>query len=244
MLVATILFVAAVVQGLVGFALAVVAIPFLVWHGLALSEAIAISAAATLIQAVTGMIKLRRAIPWDVVRPAVTVRLLVLPLGIMILVQLNQLSTATVKAFVGACIIVLVLLQVILKVKPRERLPAVWNYLAFASSGLFAGMVGMGGPPLVLWISAHRWEGDKIRAFLFANFTILAPLNLFLIWRSFGQPALSAMGMGLLVAPVVVVGGLIGVKLGTHIPRELFRKILFGILIAIGVGSIVAAWWS
>jgi uncharacterized membrane protein YfcA len=147
-----------------------------------------------------------------------------------------------ISAFLGACIILLVLLQIVLKTPPRDQLSAKWNYLAFAGSGLFAGMVGMGGPPLVLWLSAHRWSGQQMRAFLFANFAGLAPVILLLIWISFGNAILPAIGMGFLFAPVVVLGSLAGVRLGNYIPRELFRRILFGILIGLGLISISTAF--
>jgi uncharacterized membrane protein YfcA len=236
-----ILFVAAVVQGVVGFAMAIVAIPLLVWTGLPLSEAIAISATSTFVQALTGMVKLRHAIPWSIVKPAVIVRLLALPIGILMLIHLDGIETSKIKAFLGAFIILLVLFQVCLKIEPREALPTKWNYLAFACSGLFAGMVGIGGPPLVLWLSAHRWSGEKIKAFLFANFAVIAPVSILLIWISLGDSILAAAGTGLMFAPIVIVGTLVGVRLGTHIPRELFRKILFCILIVLGLFSITIA---
>ena len=96
-----ILFVAAVVQGLIGFAMAIVAIPLLVWIGLPLSEAIAISMASTMVQALTGMFKLRHAIPWRIVRSSLAVRSLSLPIGILIMVQLDGIETSEVKAVLG-----------------------------------------------------------------------------------------------------------------------------------------------
>lgn len=242
MWVAAILFLAAIVQGLVGFALAIVAVPLLVWHGLSLSEAIAIGSASTLIQAVTGMIKLRRSIPWESVRPSIVLRLIALPIGIAVLVRLDGLERDQVKAVLGGLIVLLVVSQLVVRVEPRERLSKAWDTLAFSASGFFAGMVGMGGPPLVLWLAALKWPTDRMRAFLFANFALLAPVNLLLIAQAFGQPAVHAMGLGVLMAPVVIVGGLIGVKLGSHLPREVFRKILFAILIAMGLGAMVSAW--
>ena len=117
-LIALVLFVSAFVQGVVGFAMAVVAIPLLVWGGMPLSEAIAISASSTCVQAVTGMVKLRHAIPWSVVKLSLLVRLLTLPLGVLILVQIAHVDPALMRAYLGACIILLVLLQIVLKVAP------------------------------------------------------------------------------------------------------------------------------
>ena len=77
---------------------------------------------------------------------------------------------------------------------------------------------------------------------MWANFAILAPVNMILIWVAFGAPILPAIGTGLLSAPVVILGSLIGVKVGSHIPVDLFRKILFALLIVLGIASIVSAF--
>ncbi|MCH1506627.1 MAG: sulfite exporter TauE/SafE family protein [Verrucomicrobiales bacterium] len=236
-----ILFVAAVVQGLIGFAMAIVAIPLLVWTGLPLSEAIAVSMASTMVQALTGMFKLRHAIPWEIVRLSLVVRSLSLPIGILIMVQLDGIETSEVKAVLGSCIILIVLVKISLKIEPKEKLAAKWNYFAFACSGLFAGMVGMGGPPLVLWVAAHQWNGDKIKAFLFANFAILSPVGLLMIWMALGPNILRAAGKGFLFAPLVILGSLLGVWLGTFVPRERLRMILYIMLIVMGIASIVMA---
>ena len=220
--------------------MAVIAIPLLVWGGMPLTEAIAISSASTLVQALTGMIKLRRAIPWADVKPAIVVRLLALPVGILVLFWLDGIEVAKIKAFLGICIILVVLTQWFLKVQPKERLPAAWNHFAFFCSGLAAGMVGMGGPPLVVWLSAHRWNSDKIRAFLFANFAILSPINVLLIWVTFGARITQALGTGLLCAPVVILGSLAGVRLGSLIPRDRFRMLLFAVLLVLGIASVLS----
>ena len=144
-----ILFVAAVVQGLIGFAMAIVAIPSLVWIGFPLSEAIAVSMASIMVQDLTGMFKLRHAILWSIVRSSLVVRSLSLLIGILIMVQLDGIETSEIKAVLGICIILIVLVQISFKSEPKEKLVAKWNYFAFAYSGLFTVRVGMGGPPLV-----------------------------------------------------------------------------------------------
>ena len=236
-----ILFVAALVQGILGFAMAVVAIPLLVWIGMPMSEAVALSGTSTMIQAFTGMIKLRQAIPWSDVVPATVIRLAILPIGILGLVWLNEIPVANLKATLGVCIIILVALKLSLRIPPRDSLPKPWNYTAFAASGLLAGAIGMGGPPLVLWISALRWDNDKVRAFLFANFALLSPVSMVLMIVAFGWEILPSIGLGLLGAPIVVLGSLMGVRIGTSIPQSWFRRTLLAALIALGLASILAA---
>ena len=240
--VAAVLCFAAFVQGVIGFAMAVVAIPLLVWLGIPLSEAIAISCTSTFIQALTGSYKFRSAIPWTWVRTAILIRLLALPVGILVLRQMETTEPATMKALVGLCIVLIVLLQILLKVEPRESLAPPWDWLAFTSSGLFAGMVGMGGPPLVVWLSALNWTQDKMRAFLYVNFAILSPLNILFIWLSFGDRILSACATGLLFTPVVVLGSLAGMQLGSSISAALFRKALTGALVLLGLASMLSAF--
>ena len=127
--------------------MAIVAIPSLVWIGFPLSEAIALSMASIMVQALTGMFKLRHAILWSIVRSSLVVRSLSLLIGILIMVQLDGIETPEIKAVLGICIILIVLVQISLESEPKEKLAAKWNY--FTCSGLFTGTVGMGGPPLV-----------------------------------------------------------------------------------------------
>ena len=49
--------------------------------------------------------------------------------------------------------------------------------LAGACGGLLGGLAGVPGPPLVMWVMAHDWSADVTRAFLFASFMCLVPVE-------------------------------------------------------------------
>ncbi len=100
---------------------------------------------------------------------------------------------------------------------------------------------GMGGPPLVLWVAAHQWNGEKIKAFLFANFAILSPVSLLMIRMALGPNILRAAGKGFLFAPLVILGSLLGVLLGIFVPRERLRMTLYIMLLVMDIASIVMA---
>ncbi len=107
-------------------------------------------------------------------------------------------------------------------------------------SGLGAGAIGMGGPPVSLWVLAHDWPAIKQRAFLWLTFLLLIPpLILLLIFR-FGSPLVSAMAMATLLVPVSILGAWAGVHLGHTLNRERLRVAMMAMLVLISVRLI----WS
>lgn len=230
---------ASIVQGTVGFASGLLLTPLLILAGWTLPEAIAINLVAGVAQNVYGAWRLRSAIEWPGWLVPNAVRLVTLPIGVWVLTYLDRLDPAIVRQLVGAIILAVVTAFALWRVKPREHLHVAWQYVAMATSGFFAGLCGIGGPQMVLWLTAQLWPPARARAFLYFAFALtLVPHAALLIW-SFDRRAVIALQFGLIALPAALAGMALGVALGNQLPRERLRRMMLGVLALVAVSTIV-----
>ncbi len=235
-----IILLASVLQGSVGFGLSLFATPLLVWSGLRLSEAVAIVSVAVSFQVLAGTLQLRCHVRWREVLHGTAIRYLCIPLGIWLLLKIDLLERDRIKQVIGVLVLAAVLMQLLWPVNPRERLHRAWTIVAFAASGLMQGLAAMGGPPAVLWVMAHRWSSQEVRAFLLALFLLASPLQISLLYLSAGQSIAAALWTGLVLAPLVIAGSVAGVRLGNRISRDRLQQAALAVLFVTAVVSILA----
>ena len=99
-----IFFFSSILQGAVGFAFGLFAVPMLVWAGVNLSEAVAITSVSIFIQVLTSTYQLRIHIKWKEVRLATLVRYFTVPIGIVLLLALDTMDKTQVKQILGSII--------------------------------------------------------------------------------------------------------------------------------------------
>jgi uncharacterized protein len=206
MLVSVALISACALQGAVGFGAGLFAIPLMVWAGVGLPAAIAVTLGGVVVQTGWNLYRYRGFVRFRDTLPLFFLRVLTLPVGVGLLGVLVTFGQVRVKQAIGVMLLLVLGFQWVLKVKPRERVCWCWTVLAGCASGLTAGLVGMGGPPVVLWVMAHDWPAKKSRAFLWATFLMLSPVNALLLVYEFGGEMWWWMLLGLSLAPLVVVG--------------------------------------
>ncbi len=228
---AGILFVAAAVQSAIGFAFNLLAVPLLILSGLTLAQAVALTAVPILVQLLVTSRSLRDAIVWRDVLPAAAIRYATLPIGISLLYSVTRLPSDTVRQIVGGILLVILLSGRFARIVPRERLGWHWDLLAFGLSGIMLGMVSMGGPPVVLWLTAHDWSARRSRAFMAALFLLAAPVQIGLLYRKLGDPILPWLGWGLAATPLVILAATVGNRIGERFDpvslRHTVRAFLF-----------------
>ena len=234
---------ASILQGAAGFGFSLFATPLLVWLGLPLPGAIVLVATSSLLQSAAGARHLRAEVPWRVVLVASVVRTLFLAVGLWLLTKVARAPISQVKLVLGVAICTLVILQAVWRPRPAASLHWGWGGLAFASSGVLAGLFAMGGPPLVLWSLAHNWSAAKTRGFLFATFTLAIPVQIVLLFVTFGRSLLPHFGLALLLLPALVTGSLVGIPLGNRLRKGPLTALAYAVLLAIGVSCIVPALW-
>lgn len=233
---------AAVGQSAVGFGASLFATPLLIFLGLPLPNAIALVTTCALMQATMGARTLRAEVPWRLALISTGVRLLSLFAGILVLRELVQFDPDDIRMVIGLLLCLLVMVQLVWKPHPVPSLHWGWAGLAFLSSGFIAGICGMGGPPLVLWLMAHDWSPRKTRGFLFAVFATTIPIQIALLWWTFGGSILWMVGLGIALFPVVYLGTTIGLPIGNRMAKPRLRAIAYSILLLIGISSVASAW--
>ncbi len=228
-----------VLNGSVGFGAGLFAIPLMVMADIALPMAVGLTGAAALVQAGFNSVQYRAHTPWRAVAGITLGRLLFLPVGVGLLVGLAAFPQTRVKQIVGGVLVVVLATQWLMRIKPRPRLHWGWGLLAGPLSGAMGGALGMGGPPLVLWVMAHDWPSRRSRAFLYTTFALALPLQLMAIAAWLGEPVIDAIGLGLIVSPLMMVGARLGSALGERLNRNRLRLAALLLLLALAISAIV-----
>ncbi|MCC7409380.1 MAG: sulfite exporter TauE/SafE family protein [Phycisphaeraceae bacterium] len=229
-----------VIQSAVGFGCALFAVPIMVLAGLSLPQAIAVTLTTMVVQTIWNLQGGWREVPWAKTLPLFLLRLAFLPVGIWLLTLLAAVPKDQIKAVVGLAVLVALAMQTGLRVKPRPSVPWGWTAAAGASSGLVTGLVGMGGPPIVLWVMAHDWPARTARAFIWAVFLELMPINLAMLAIKFGKPTAMMIPLGLAMTPVVLLAATLGARLGDKLSRKTLRLAATLLLVVIALSSIAA----
>lgn len=249
---------AGIIQILTGFGFALVSIPLLmfVFPGY---EAVLIGMILSSIMLSLQAIKDWRLARWDLIGRLIAIGLLGIFLGVMVSGKLNAVH---LKSIVGATVLIYVIIQWIQIEKNRrsgkreqaatidhgtkihescetkkKKLPKGF-YIAGAFSGLLTGVVGMPGPPVVA-VLVHFLKKETFRAtlvnYFLVNFLIALFLALFVFHK--GNQLNVLFAVAVLIIPTFV-GNLIGYPLRKFINDENFKRVVFSMLIIIGITSI------
>ena len=239
--IAIILFLASLIQGAVGFAFGLFALTFLTLLGIDLTVTVPLLLASGLAQLLVGVYKLREHIQYEPLIKGSAIRYITLPLGIITLGYISDtVEKSAIEQLVGFLILAIVVVQLAVRPSPKEKLHPFWSFLAFSTSGYCAGLIAVGGPPIVLWVMAHNWTNRQIRSFLFASFLASAPINAAVLYFVLGDSIFTPMLYGLAFSPLIAFGSHLGVKLGHAFSPERLRTIAFFIL-ALSSGASIGA---
>ena len=233
--------IAATVQAAIGFGAGMIILPILIWAGMPIEQILSLMSGAVTAQLSVKLWHYRKEIPWRIVLwPVGVARLIGYVPGFILLWVLSGASTDVVKQAVGGMILAALALQLGLRVKPREKLAEGWAWLAGLTGGVTAGAVGMGGPPLVLWVVAHDWPNKQARLFLWASFWFVMPIQITVLVLMF-EPVeqLKMTGIGTLTLPIAMLGTAAGLWLGHRLPKRQLRWAMIGLLVVLGLSSLV-----
>ena len=232
----------AFVQGASGFAYGLIAIPLLIWVGLPLPAAVAVVLTTTLVQTLAGVWQFRDALVWRDARAMMVFRTAAMPVGLLLMAWLSARGVVAVKQTIVVVLLLIVLAMVVLRPKPRERVPSSWTPAVGLTSGTLSGLIGMGGPPLVLWVTAHDWPTRRSRVLLWACFLQLVPVQLALMGWRFGSPVGWSVLAGLLATPWVLGWSRLGAWMGSRWSRQRLRAVTLLLLVLTGLSSLLSPW--
>ncbi len=225
--------ISAFVQGVTSFGFSLIALPLLaLW--MPMREIVPLLVICSLVLNVMMLYSLYRHVAIRLIGMLLVGGVVGIPVGILLL---NIVSGYTLKLAAGFVIVAvsLVLLsgkKFILKSPKRYYLP-----LGFVA-GIMQGSLSLSGPPLVLFLSNQGVEKQTFRANLTAFFTAMNLLSLpgFLMSGVLNGPLLS---MSLWALPGMIIGILLGGKVASWMPEDLFRRVSLVLMCLAGIMTIV-----
>ncbi|MEM7682687.1 MAG: TSUP family transporter [Planctomycetota bacterium] len=229
------------VQSAAGFGAGLAALPILLWAGWPLPEAICVVVAAATAQLASGVWRYRREIPWPTVWHVTAYRVLAMAPGLFLLIWLDTHADLAKQA-IGGAVVVAALLRAAIRVRPRKHLHPAVTAATGLTSGFLATGVGIGGPPLVIWASAHRWSNRATRGVLWAAFLIgIPPYAGLLIWK-FGARVIPGTIVGVGLIPVSLGGMALGMVAVRKLSPTRLRALMLGVLVVFGLATLVQPW--
>lgn len=233
LLACAVVFVAAVTSGLAGFGLAIISIPPL----LLLYEPATVVAVIKVLTIGTTwiiMVDAWRSISWRWIARLVPTALIGLFVGTWLL---QVLEADAIRVIAGSVVFVLAL--VLLTWQPHEVQERGWMVPALGLvSGTGSTAVGLSGPPVVLYFTVIGVGKDMLRATIATYFVALDVVGLpTLVTR--GVVSGDDLKLALAIAPVAVLGRLVGIRLVRFVSPLAFRRATLGLLLITGTVSIV-----
>lgn len=228
------------VQGLTGFGFGLVAMSFWAW---VLDPLLA--AVLAVFGALTGQLlaafTVRRGFDWRLVGPFIAGGFLGLPLGLLLLPQLDAVRF---RAGIGALLALWCPVMLL-----SDRLPRVFQQgrggrwadgVAGACGGFMGPLGGFTGAIPTLWCTLRGLERDAQRAVI-QNFNLAMLATTMTSYVAGGivtRPMLPLMGA---VAPALVLPALAGMKVYLGISPQTFRKVVLTLLTVSGVVMLASA---
>lgn len=239
-LIAAIMTFGSLVQGAVGFASGMIGVPLLVLAGFSIPEAATINLVATGVQNTTGAWKLWPHLePRELVVPVVT-RWMVIPCGTYAAYLADaHLDPSQAKQLIGVFLLVVVVVLWGFRISPRDYLNLGWQTVAFASSGFLMGFASIGGAPMVIYVNSLTWTATKSRAFLFFCSASSWPVAIAAYWLEHGEKILPAAATTVCILPLLFAGLWTGFHFGHRLSKPLFRRLTFGLIVVLAIGSIL-----
>jgi uncharacterized protein len=232
-------FVAAAVQGASGFGFAVLATPFfLLFIDPAGAVQIVILLTTVLSAAVLKGLDCSGT-------PRLLLRLMLgcaagLPVGIAGFAFANARA---VRLVVGATILAFALLLAPLRRPGRPVLVGMSpgrDMAAGAVSGVATALVGMSGPPVLIYLILAAAPVRMVRATLLAFFALSYAATALFHAATVGIPAPTWLAAAFLL-PFVFLGGLVGRRLGDRLGENAFALLAIGLLMTAGIYTLSAA---
>ncbi len=227
---------AGLVQGISGFAFAMVAMSVWVW-GIEPRLAAVMAVSGGLLGQIFAIFTVRRGWRFDVLWPFLVGGLLGVPLGAWALPYLNP---AAFKLTLGLFLLLCCPTMLMAHRLPRLTAGGRWaDALAGVCGGVMGGIGGFSGVLPSLWITLRGWDKDLQRSVI-QNFS-LATLSATLVsYVVAGTVTLDMLPKFAVVAPALMLPAFIGARLYHGMSPLAFRRVVLGLLSCAGVAMVLA----
>jgi hypothetical protein len=233
---AAIITLACFVQAVAGFGLPMVATPVLV-------ALFGIRATVPLIAIVILELQLLMIVRYHMALNVQTVwrisaaAILGIPVGVLFLSRLPETITITL---LGVLLIIYVLYSSFNFPVPALKKPN-WTYFFGFLSGMGGGAYNMAAPPMIIYADTQRWEPKLFKGNLQGCFLIITVVAI-LTHAISGNVTGDVLQKSLIAIPFVLTGSVAGFYLDRFINPAVFRKIVLGLLLILGI-NLALTWW-
>ena len=227
---------AGLVQGISGFAFAMVAMSVWVW-GIEPRLAAAMAVCGGLLGQCIQLFTVRRALAPGALLPFVLGGLAGVPLGVWALPQLNP---AVFKVTLGLFLVLCCPPMLWVDRLPRITAGGRWaDGLVGVLGGVMGGIAGFSGVLPSLWVTLRGWDKDLQRGVI-QNFSLAALAATLLAYILSGALTLDMASKFAVVAPAMLLPSLIGARIYRGLSPLAFRRVVLLLLSAAGVAMVMA----
>ncbi|HEX6317524.1 MAG TPA: sulfite exporter TauE/SafE family protein [Burkholderiales bacterium] len=226
--------VAGVIRGITGFGGAMVMTPpFALMFGPWL--AVPIGLILESLVALPMVFQTRHLVRWRLIGPMCLAAVLAVPLGVQVLVSVDPLLLR--RAIAGTVIVFSLLLFVGWR---HAGAPRIGTSVGLgAVSGAMIGSVGMGAPPVILYLLSGPDPIERTRANV-NLYLVIGSLAAIAVLLGHGVLDPEALWLCLLLTPGYYAGLVLGVRLFSHFGDTKFRQFVLVLLIAVSTGILLA----
>ncbi len=224
-----------VVTGYTGFAFNLLAVPLLALL-IPIRDAVGIGIVISFVILTIMTLRDVGEVEWPTIRLLVGGALIGFVVGGTISVGLSE---ETLRIVVGSLTVVLAV-YLFIKQQPKVRPRPPWLAVsAGTAAGILGSVSGMGGPPLVAYLTHAFERPQQVRATLAAYAMIAAPLNLTALLVMDAVPG-SVLWQGGLLAIAAFVGMMTGTRLFRAVPGPYARAVAVTLVAAAAAGVSLA----
>ena len=171
---------------------------------------------------------------WQIMTPLLVATVICVPIGSWLLFFLDP---GLIRRIIG---IIIISASVLILFGWRYRGPQGFGPAAAtgAIAGLINGFIGLGGPPMVIYLMAINKSAEVQRACILVGMAVVSVVIVITLAIA-GGFTLETVFRGLLTTPLQWVGGVLGAWLFTQVPAEIFKKFSLVALVCLGVSVAV-----
>jgi uncharacterized membrane protein YfcA len=221
------------VQAAVGFGLPMIAMPLLVpLFGIRLAAPLM---AIIILQLQIVMVtRYRESLNLKTVAHITVAAVFGIPVGVLLLSRLPESITVPVLG--------LVLVFYVISSAARLPLPTLenpsWAYLFGFLGGLGAGAYNMAAPPMIIYGDIKGWPPQEFKSNLQGYFLIITIITIITHTLN-GNMTTEVLEKSALAIPFVIIGALIGFYQDRFLKPDIFRKVVLGLLLILGLNLIL-----
>ncbi len=229
--------VAGFVQGLSGFAFAMVSMAIWAWS-LEPRLAVVLAVFGGLTGQAISAVTVRRGFDWRRIGPFIAGGVIGLPIGLWLL---PQLDVPLFKALLGALLVTWCPLMLMSARLPRIQAGGRWgDGVAGAAGGFLGALAGFTGAIPTLWCTLRGFDKDTQRAVI-QNFSLSMLAVTFAGYLVKGMVTVHMLPMLAIVAAAALVPVLIGARIYVGLSEVAFRRLVMILLTLAGVGLLGSA---